>query len=329
MAQTTSEVWDSRWSATERAIDPEVADNFFEEYKLVKAHRAGGMSITRRGGKEISVRLETSGGTAESFDKYDPLAKAPIDPFESAHYKRRYYAVPIILSDTEDWENSGKEQVFDLLEHLGRNARKSLLKAINEDIAGAQAGKNMLGYQDLMADAAGATIGGINSTTSTWWESQRYTTAKTFTTQTVTNIYNGFAAWDDIMDKIRIQGGNPSRICTTYSIVRAYRQALASQGYARTTTSGNVKGGINVSDEPPYMGAEVMADNDIAALHSYHWDPAALKLNVISQANFRKTPFVSLQPNGQMAQLAYMVAGVQLTTNNRRRLGVATAITGA
>ena len=48
----------------------------------------------------------------------------------------------------------------------------------------------------------------------------------------------------------------------------------------------------------------------------------------MKQANFKKTPFVSLQSNGQLAQLAYQVAGVQAITNNRRRLGVATAITG-
>jgi len=326
MAQTTSEVWDSRWSSTRRTVRPEVIDNFFEKYKLVGNLRKSSMKITDQGGKEIEVKLESSGGTAESFDKYDVLSKNPVDPFESAFYQRRYYAVPIILSDTENWENKGPAQVFDLLEHLGNNAMNSLLKAINEDIAGAQAGKNMLGYQDLMADATGATIGGINSSTSTFWESQRYTTAKTFTTQTKTNIYDGFVVLDSVMDNVRIQGGDARRVDTTYSIVRAYRQVLAGSGYARTQLSSAK--GASVSDEPPYMGAEVTADNDITALHAYVYDPDALSLNCLKQANFRKTPFVSLQANGQLAQLAYVVAGVQLTTNNRRRLGVATALTG-
>ena len=72
------------------------------------------------GGTVIQVILERSTGTAEAFDGYDPLSKSPVDPFESAFYKRRYYAVPIVLDDTTNWENSGEEQVFDLLDLTGK-----------------------------------------------------------------------------------------------------------------------------------------------------------------------------------------------------------------
>jgi len=326
MAQTTSEVWDSRWSSTRRTIAPQVIDNTFEAYKALAMHRKRGMQMVDGGGKEIQVILESSAGTAETFDGYDPLSKSPVDPFESAFYKRRYYAVPIVLDDTTNWENSGEEQVFDLLDALGNNAMNSLLKAINEDLLGAQSGKTILGYQDIIADAGTGTVGGINSATSTFWQNQKYTTSKTFTTATVANVFDGLVAWNTIMDDCRKQGGRNNAIVTTYSIAAAYRTALASAGYGEVSTS-NVTG-INGPEFPGYMGAQVVADNDCAALHSYMVDTEAVKLRVMKQANFKKTPFVSLQSNGQLAQLAYMVAGVQLCTNNRRRSGVATAITG-
>lgn len=326
-AQVTSETWDSHWSATQRTIRPEVIDNHFEDYPTLEMHRRSGLKMTDQGGKEISVRLITSGNTAEAFDKYDELNKSPVNPFESAHYKRRYYAVPIVLSDTEHWENSGPEQVFDELEHLGQVALKSLLKTINEDLLSAQTGKNILGYQDIMATAAGATIGGINSGTTTAWESQRDTTATTFTTQTVTNIFDGLDLWNAVLDLIRTQGGRNKQIITTYSIVRAYREVLSSAGYARTVLS-DAKG-VGGQMNPPFYGAEVIADNDCPSLGSYFPDTRHTKLNCLKQANFRKTPFTSLQPNGQLAQLAYMVAGVQLTTDKREANGVATALTGA
>lgn len=326
MAQTTSEVWDSRWSATRRTLRPERVDNYFEEYPTLKTLRQSGMRISDRGGKEISVILETSGGSATAFDKYDTLDKSPVDPFETAHYKRRYYAVPIILSDTENWENSGEEQIFDLLEALGQNATKSLLKAINEDIYSAQTGKNILGLQDLAADTSGATIGGIDSSATTEWDNQRDTSSTTFLTQSTTNVFNGIDKWQDVIDSIRIYGGKVNQIWTTFSIARAYRVALSSQGYARTELSD--AGGVGGDWAPNFYGAKVVADNDCPSLHCYFISNGALKLNVLSSCNFRKTPFVSLQSNAQLAQLAYMVAGVQLTTNNRRRLGVATAITG-
>ena len=120
MPQTTSEIWDSRWSSTRRTIDPKVIDNIFEPFNLTDKLRKS-MKMVDGGGKEIQVILESSAGTAEAFDKYDPLSKSPRDPFESAFYKRRYYAIPIVLSDTEDWENSGSEQIFDLLSALGDN----------------------------------------------------------------------------------------------------------------------------------------------------------------------------------------------------------------
>ena len=325
MAQTTSEVWDSRWSATRRTIAPETIDNVFEAYNALAFHRRRGMQMVDGGGKEIQVILESSTGTAEAFDGYDPLSKSPVDPFESAFYKRRYYAVPIVLDDTTNWENSGEEQIFDLLDALGSNALNSLLKAINEDLLGAQTGKTMLGYQDIIADAGTGTVGGINSSTSSFWQNQKYTTAKTFTDQN-NNVFDGFLAWNTLMDDCRKQGGRNNALVTTYSIAAAYRTALASTGYAETRLS-SVKG-VNGAEFPSYMGAELVADNDCASLHTYAVDTDAIKLRVMKQANFKKTPFVSLQSNGQLGQLAYMVAGVQLTTNNRRRSGVATQITG-
>ena len=98
MAQTTSEVWDSRWSSTRRTIDPKVIDNIFEPYNVINALRKRGMQMVDGGGKEIQVILESSAGSAEAFDKYDPLSKSPRDPFESAFYKRRYYACLLYTS---------------------------------------------------------------------------------------------------------------------------------------------------------------------------------------------------------------------------------------
>ena len=327
MAQTTSEVWDSRWSSTRRTVRPDVIDNFFEEYGTLDLHRKSGLQVTDDGGKEIQVILESSGATAESFSGLDELSKSKADPFESAFYKRRYYAAPVVISDTDNWENSGAAQIFNLLEALGNNAMQSLMKAINEDLHTAQTGKNIIGYPDIMATSTGATVGGISSSSSTFWESQRDTSSTTFLTQTVTNIFDGIEKWSDIRDACRVQGASKMALVTTPSIVRAYRTALASQGYGETRL-GNVQG-IGGAINPSFYGSQVVEDNDCTALSTYVVDLNAVKLNVLKSANFKKTAFTSLQSNGQLGQIAYVVAGVQLTTNNRRRSGRATALTGA
>jgi hypothetical protein len=325
MAQTLSETLDSHWSSTGRAIDKDVEDNFFEDYPTVNAHKAN--KKMRSGGREIQVILQSAGNTAQSFGDYDNLDKKPINPFQSARYKWRYYAVPVILADTERWENSGAEAIFDEMEALQKNSMDSLLKAINEDFYTAQAGKNMLGFPDLMATATGATVGGINSGTETFWESQRDTGAVTFLSQTATNVFDGIDKWNDVMDSCHIQGGKIDKMYTTWGIAKAYRIALSSQGYARTSTD-DAKG-IGGSMLPAFYQADVVADNDCTALHTYFENTNHNKLNVLSKANFKKTPFSTLQSNGQLAQLSYVVAGIQYTTNNRRRSGVGTAITGS
>ena len=329
MAQTKSEVADSHWSSVRKVVrKPE--DNFFEDYPTVNEFRKSMLNMAGSGSREIQIGLMSSGGTAASFDKYDVLDKTPINPYESAFYQRRYYAIPIILSDTENWENQGPERIFDLLKGLGDNADSSLLKAINEDIWSAAAGKNMLGFQDHMATSAGATVGGIDSSASTFWESQRDTASKTFTAQTVTNIFDGVQAWNDINEDIAIQGGRVSHIFTTWAIAKAYRETVSSFGYARTELKNPSGIGTGAGQGiPDFYDAKIIADNDAVASASYHVDKRTLKLETLKQANFKKTPFVSLQSNGQLAQLAYKIASVQLSNNNRRRNGVKTALTGS
>lgn len=325
-ANTTSETWDTHWSLTRRTVRPKVVDNIFEKYPTVAEFRKSALSVKDSGGKEIEVKLEYATGSATAFDGYDELPKSPIDPVTSGFARRRYYAVPIILSQTKEWENAGEERIMSELRFLQDNAMKSLLKAINEDIYSAQTGKNMLGFQDLIADASGTDVMGIDVAANTWFENQRDTTAATFLTQTTTNIFNGFTRWNSLMDDIRIQGGKVSHIFTTWSIVNAYRTALSSQGYARTTVED--AGGVGGDFAPMFYTAKVIPDNDCPALHSYMIDKDYIKLNCLRSVNFKKTPFTSLQPNGQLAQLAYQVVSVQMTTDNRRCLGVNTALTG-
>ena len=67
MAQTTSEVWDSRWSATRRTIAPDTIDNAFEAYNALAFHRRRGMQMVDGGGKEIQVILAATIRTIRFF----------------------------------------------------------------------------------------------------------------------------------------------------------------------------------------------------------------------------------------------------------------------
>jgi len=327
MATSRSETLDTHWSSTRRTADPKVYDQYFQKVPTVNEFRKSAMQVVDGGGRGIEVRVQTSGNTqAASFSRYDPLAKSPINPVESAEYNRRYYYCPIILSDTDRWENSGAEKVFDELKNLGDIAMQAILQAINEDLYTAQTGKNILGFPDTISDAGGATCGGITSVSGGIWDNNRSTTATTFLTVS-NNIVAGIDLWGDMLDECHIDKGNPTKIFTTWSIARAYRVALSSQGYANPNPTGNV-GGVGGELHPPFYNCKLIADNDCPALHSYFADTSAEKIHVMRACNFKKPPFVPLQSNGQLADLAYIVAGVTHTTNSRRSNAVTTALTG-
>jgi hypothetical protein len=326
MATSRSETLDTHWSSTRRTADPKVYDQYFQKVPTVNEFRKSAMQMVDGGGRGIEVRVQTSGNTqAGSFKGYDPLPKSPINPVETAEFNRRYYMCPIILADTDKWENSSAEKVFDELKNLGDIAMEAILQAINEDFYTAQTGKNILGFPDTIADAGGATVGGILSVTDGKWDNNRSTSATTFLTVS-NSVVAGIDLWGDMLDECHIDKGNPTKLFTTWSIARAYRVALSSQGYARTTVENT--GGFGGELHPPFYSCKLIADNDCTALHSYFVDTASEKLRVMRQVNFTKTPFVTLQSNGQLAQLSYLVAGVTHTTNSRRSNAVTTALTG-
>lgn len=326
-AQTISEVANTHWSATRRTVRPEVVDNFFDPYEFMDYLRKDGTQIVDDGGKKIQINLEYAGGTAQSFSGADELGKGQNEIVQSAHHNRRYYACPVVIFDTDTWENSGKHKIFDEMEKRGNNAFKTIISRLDSDAFGAQSGKDMLGLQDIVADAGTGTVGGINSANETWWQNQKDTTSTTFLTQTVSNVFDGIDLWNDVMDSCEAEGARLGAVVSTRSIIRAYRIALSSQGYGEVNVA-DVKG-MGGARTPTFYGARTLAANNCPANHSYFLTKGNLNLNVLKKANFKSTPFTSLQSNGQLGQIKYVVAGVQLTTPNRRGNGVATAITGA
>lgn len=310
-----------------RANRKEIIDNIFDSYPTLDRMRKE-MLVTDEGGKEIQVNLMYGKNAAEAFDGYDPLNTDAVDGITAAFYSRRYYAVPLTISWTEEQENQLPATRMSLLEAKTKQSMLTMRDTINAAIYSAQSGKNMNGLQDIIADSVSAgTLGGIDRSVAAnaWWRNYAYTSAKTFTTQSVTNIFDGFTVWDLIMDNVEEGNERVTDIWTTKSIVRAYRTALSSFGYAEVRL--NALAGVDGPRVPPYYGADIIADLDCASTHSYFINKKYLKMNILTGANFAKTPFK--EGTSQLAKVAFIVVGVQLTTDNPRRLGVGTALTGA
>tara|TARA_R100000808_G_scaffold3689_1_gene12804 strand:+ start:306 stop:1295 length:990 start_codon:yes stop_codon:yes gene_type:complete len=321
-ATSTTETWDAAWTLTMRAKRKELTDNFFDAYPTLDMFRSGGALVTDNGGKEIQADLMYSGNSAQYFSGYDVLNTDAVDGITAAFYPFRYAAVPITINYTEEMENRKSDSAMKLLAAKTEQSMLTLRDQINSSIYSAQTGKAPLGFQDIIADAPGTsptTLGGITVSSNTWWKnkSNNATADTSFVTINNTHFYEGMlrmsTTWNDVSE------GNeqPTNIFTTNAIYADFEEIFEGTGYQRLSSKDapGVDGRL-----PSFRGIPVQYDRDCGTGRMYFLNTKYLKMHMQAGMNFAKTPFK--EPSNQMAKVGFIVVGLQITTNNRRRQGV-------
>ena len=321
-ATSTTETWDAAWTLTMRAKRKELTDNFFDAYPTLDMFRSGGALVTDNGGKEIQSDLMYASNSAQYFSGYDVLNTDAVDGITAAFYPFRYAAVPITINYTEEMENRKSDSAMKLLAAKTEQSMLTLRDQINSSIYSAQTGKAPLGFQDIIADAPGTsptTLGGITVSSNTWWKnkSNNATADTSFVTINNTHFFEGMqrmsTTWNDVSE------GNeqPSNIFTTNAIYADFEEIFEGTGYQRLTgkDSPGVDGRL-----PSFRGIPVQYDRDCGTGRMYFLNTKYLKMHMQAGMNFAKTPFK--EPSNQMAKVGFIVVGLQITSNNRRRQGV-------
>ena len=198
----------------------------------------------------------------------------------------------------------------------------TLRDQINSSIYSAQTGKAPLGFQDILADAPGTTpttLGGITVSSNTWWKnkSNNATADTSFVTINNTHFYEGMlrmsTTWNDVSE------GNeqPTNIFTTNAIYADFEEIFEGTGYQRLSSKDapGVDGRL-----PSFRGIPVQYDRDCGTGRMYFLNTKYLKMHMQAGMNFAKTPFK--EPSNQMAKVGFIVIGLNLSVNNRRRQGV-------
>ena len=321
-ATSTTETWDAAWTLTMRAKRKELTDNFFDAYPTLDMFRSGGALVTDNGGKEIQADLMYSGNSAQYFSGYDVLNTDAVDGITAAFYPFRYAAVPITINYTEEMENRKSDSAMKLLAAKTEQSMLTLRDQINSSIYSAQTGKAPLGLQDIIADAPDSsptTLGGITVSSNTWWKNKtnNATADTSFVTINNTHFYEGMlrmsTTWNDVSE------GNeqPTNIFTTNAIYADFEEIFEGTGYQRLSSKDapGVDGRL-----PSFRGIPVQYDRDCGTGRMYFLNTKYLKMHMQAGMNFAKTPFK--EPSNQMAKVGFIVVGLQITTNNRRRQGV-------
>jgi len=154
-----------------------LADNMSKNNALLNRLKKRGNIKTVSGGTTIRQELEyAQNSSLMGYSGYDVLNISPSDVFTSAEFNYAQKAVAVTISGLEMLQNSGEEQVINLLSSRIKNAERSLSNAIAVDLYSdgtADGGKQIGGLQHLVAKApTSGVVGGIDRATWSFWSNK-------------------------------------------------------------------------------------------------------------------------------------------------------------
>lgn len=172
----------------------EIADNVLGNNVLLKRLQQKGNVRSFSGGSQIFEELSfAANGNASWYSGYDLLPVAAQDVISSAAFPIAQAAVPVVISGLELLQNSGKEQMIDLIEARMKVAESSmanlLASALYSDGTGF-GGKQLIGLNAAVPTApTSGTYGGINRASWPFWQSQVQNPGAGQITATTINTY--------------------------------------------------------------------------------------------------------------------------------------------
>lgn len=170
--------WGELATATLAHRRKKIADTVSKNNILFFELRRRGRIGTIGGGRTITAPLMMGEGNA-NFQWYvgrEALNVAGQEVLTSAEYPWKQYACGVSISGLEMLQNDGMEQVINMMTARTNHAEKTIqnqLHAAGHGDGTTFGGKVFGGMALLVSEVAGSTVGGISSTTYTWWDNQR------------------------------------------------------------------------------------------------------------------------------------------------------------
>lgn len=154
-----------------------IADNVTDNNAITKKLSMGDRLKTISGGskilEELSFAENSNGGW---YSGYDLLPVGISDVLSAAEFDIKQAAVPVVISGLEMLQNSGKEQMIDLMEGRLGVAESTISNLIANGLYSdgtGSGGKEITGLDlAVPVDPTTGTYGGIDRATFTFWQSQ-------------------------------------------------------------------------------------------------------------------------------------------------------------
>src|SRR5690554_1560703 len=221
---TPSSVFTEMVSTTLRHSATDVTDNVSAHNALLRKIKAKGKIKTVSGGYEAQEPLEyAENSTYTRYAGYDTLNTNASDVITSAKYDWAQVAIHVTASGRELRQNSGKEAMINLVKTRKSNAMKTAANNFSIDLYSDGSLTNQIGgLANLIQTNGQGIVGGINSTTWTFWRNKFREMAgtNTFSTSTIQGEFN--AMWLPL-----VRGADkPDLIVASHDIYSVYEASL-------------------------------------------------------------------------------------------------------
>jgi hypothetical protein len=160
-------------STTYRKHKRSFADNVSTHNALWNRLNTKGRVRLEDGGLSIVEPLEyATNSTFQRYSGFDTLNIQAVDVLTAAEFAWKQAAENVAISGLEMRTNSGETRIINFVKAKLKNAMHSFKNNMSSDIYSDGTASNQIGgLQALVSDAGTGTVGGINSTTFTFWKS--------------------------------------------------------------------------------------------------------------------------------------------------------------
>ena len=303
-------------STTLQNYQPTLVDNIFKDLVLLNHLNEKGRVRVEEGGTQIIEPLMYAvNDTVATYSGYDTIDLTPQDGISAAEYDWKQMAASIAISGIEEAKNRGTEAIIKLLNAKIMQAEMSLKSTLNEQLFGSAAGGNDFNGLGNIVGTQNNTVGGINSTTNTWWNPTQATTmAATLSLQNMADVYNRASKGSDV----------PDIIVTNTSLFEKYESLLTNQVRYQDVAKANAGfQNLMFKQTPIVFDLELAVDTSDAPM--YFLNTKYLKLTGLNGYWFSTSEFMNGTVAGVDARYALVLAYGQLTCSNRARQGYITA----
>lgn len=270
-------------TTTLRNRSGDLRDNTTKNNAILSRLQQRGRIKPVSGGRTIVEEMDyAENATFMWYSGYDQLNVSPSDVITAAEYNYAQAAVAVSMSGLEELQNSGKEQIIDLLESRIENAMRTMSNNISlgmySDGTG-YGGRQIGGIQLLIADnPTTGTVGGINRANWVFFRNQKFSgTTDGGVAVSATNIQS-------YMNQLWLRcvrgADKPDLILADNNYFNLYWQSLQSiQRITSAESTSSQSGALGASLK--YMSADVVFDGGIGggcpANHMYFMNSDYMK----------------------------------------------------